>query len=140
MSIDHTAALKKRGEGHFPGYVGIEVVEVVHGRAQLRLVLRPEHLAPNGYLHAGVVVTLADTAAGYGTLATKPDGVENFTTIELKSNFFGTLKWGTLACTSTLLHGGRTTQVWDSTVTDEATGKTLAAFRCTQLLLYPRPA
>ncbi|GAC1536080.1 MAG: PaaI family thioesterase [Candidatus Velthaea sp.] len=138
MNVDYTAALQRRGEGKFPGYVGIEVVEVVRGRVRMRLVLRPEHLAPNGYLHAGVVVTLADTAAGYGTLASLPEGAQNFTTIELKSNHFSTLREGALACTSTQLHGGRTTHVWDSIVTDEATGKTLAAFRCTQLIMYPR--
>ena len=35
------------------------------------------------------------------------------------------------------MHGGRTTQVWDATVTDEATARVIALFRCTQMLLYP---
>ena len=139
MSVDFTATMQKRGEGKFPGFVGIEVLEVVPKLVRMRLTLRPEHLAPNGFLHAGVVVTLAVTAAGYGTIASLPDGGHNFTTIELKSNFFSTLREGALACTSTQLHGGRTTQVWDSLVTDEATGKTLASFRCTQLVMYPKP-
>ena len=82
------------------------------------------------------VVGLADSACGYGCIASLPDGAYGFTTIELKTNFLGTALEGTLCCASELIHGGRTTQVWDATVTNEA-GKKLALFRCTQLLLYP---
>jgi uncharacterized protein (TIGR00369 family) len=127
-----------RGEGRLPGHLGIEVVRVEHGRSELRLPLREALLAPNGYLHAASVVALADTAAGYGCTASRPDGASGFTTIELKSNFLGTLTEGAIAVVATLLHGGRTTQVWDAPVVDEATDKVLAVFRCTQMLLYPR--
>jgi 1,4-dihydroxy-2-naphthoyl-CoA hydrolase len=102
----------------------------------MRLPLRAELLAPNGYLHAATVVGLADSACGYGCIASLPEGAYGFTTVELKMNFLGTALEGTLACTSELVHGGRTTQVWDAAVTNEA-GKKLALFRCTQLLLYP---
>jgi uncharacterized protein (TIGR00369 family) len=121
-----------------PGHLGIEVVEIGRGKASLRLPIRPELLAPNGYLHAASVVGLADTAAGYGCVESLPEGAVGFTTIELKSNFLGTLTAGALAAEATLIHGGRTTQLWDVSVTDEATGKLLAAFRCTQLVLHPR--
>jgi 1,4-dihydroxy-2-naphthoyl-CoA hydrolase len=124
------------GRGRFPGLLGIEVVSIEVGQVQMRLRLRDELLAPNGYLHAGTVVGLADSACGYGCIASLPDGAYGFTTIELKTNFLGTALEGTLSCTSELVHGGRTTQVWDATVANEA-GKKLALFRCTQLLLYP---
>jgi 1,4-dihydroxy-2-naphthoyl-CoA hydrolase len=124
------------GRGRFPGLLGIEVVSIEVGQVQMRLPLRDELLAPNGYLHAGTVVGLADSACGYGCIASLPDGAYGFTTIELKTNFLGTALEGTLSCTSELVHGGRTTQVWDATVANEA-GKKLALFRCTQLLLYP---
>jgi uncharacterized protein (TIGR00369 family) len=101
----------------------------------MHLPLRPELLAPNGYLHAATVVALADSACGYGCIASLPEGATGFTTIELKTNFLGTALEGTLSCESRRVHGGRTTQVWDATVTAES-GKTLALFRCTQLLLY----
>jgi uncharacterized protein (TIGR00369 family) len=100
--------------------------------------IRPEMLAPNGYLHAAAVIALADTACGYGTMTNLPEGAYAFTTIELKSNFLGTATDGTISCEAKLLHGGRTTQVWDATVTNDTTSKTMALFRCTQLLLYPR--
>jgi uncharacterized protein (TIGR00369 family) len=114
--------------------LGIEFVAVGYGRAELRLPLRGELLAPNGYLHAGTVVALADTACGYGCVASLPDRGTGFTTIELKTNFLGTARDGVLECVGTLLHGGRTTQVWDATVRSGA--RTIALFRCTQLVLY----
>jgi len=117
--------------------LGIEFLTLEPGRLTSRLVLRPELLAPNGYLHAAVVIALADTACGYGTFSDLPAEANNFTTIELKSNFLGTARDGLITCTATRLHSGRTTQVWDATVTDEASGKTIALFRCTQLILYP---
>jgi 1,4-dihydroxy-2-naphthoyl-CoA hydrolase len=127
-------AFKELGRGRLPGLIGIEVLLVESGHVRMRLPLREELLAPNGYLHAGTVVALADSACGYGCIASLPDGATGFTTIELKTNFLGTALEGVLSCESRLLHGGRTTQVWDATVTNEA-GKQLALFRCTQLLL-----
>ena len=134
MAID-IEAFKELGRDRFPGLLGIEVETIEHGRVQMRLPLREELLAPNGYLHAGTVVGLADSACGYGCIASLPDGAYGFTTVELKTNFLGTALEGTLTASSQLLHAGRTTQVWDATVTNEA-GKRLALFRCTQLLLY----
>jgi 1,4-dihydroxy-2-naphthoyl-CoA hydrolase len=127
----------QRGIGKFPGYLGIEVLEVGHQTLTAQL---PHHLAPNGYLHAGSVVTLADTAAGYACVANLPEGAQNFTTIELKSNHFSTAREGTIVAVATVAHMGRTTQVWDVKVTDKANGKTIALFRCTQMILYPKSA
>jgi 1,4-dihydroxy-2-naphthoyl-CoA hydrolase len=129
-------AFLELGRGRLPGLIGIHVDEIEVGRVRMHLPLRPELLAPNGYLHAATVVALADSACGYGCIASLPEGATGFTTIELKTNFLGTALDGTLHCESSRVHGGRTTQVWDATVTDEAR-KTLALFRCTQLLLYP---
>lgn len=131
-------AFVELGRGRLPGLIGIQVDEVEVGRVRMHLQLRDELLAPNGYLHAATVVALADSACGYGCIAALPEGATGFTTIELKTNFLGTVLEGTLYCESRRVHGGRTTEVWDATVTDEA-GKTLALFRCTQLLLYPQP-
>jgi 1,4-dihydroxy-2-naphthoyl-CoA hydrolase len=131
--------LNLRGQGYLPGLIGIEFLSIEPGRLTSRLAIRPELLAPNGYLHAATVIALADTTCGYGTINDLPKGAQNFTTIELKSNFLGTAREGVIACLATIVHSGRTTQVWDATVTDEASGKTVALFRCTQLILYPRP-
>lgn len=128
--------LNERGEGKLPGLLGMETTEVGEGWLKSRLPLREELLAPNGYLHAATVVGLADTSCGYGTFINLPDGAQGFTTIELKSNFTGTALSGAIACEARLVHGGRNTQVWDATVTDEGTGREISLFRCTQMILY----
>jgi 1,4-dihydroxy-2-naphthoyl-CoA hydrolase len=123
------------GRGRLPGLLGVEIDEIETGHVRMRLPLRPELLAPNGFLHAGTVVALADSACGYGCIASLPEGATGFTTVELKTNFLATALEGVLHAESHRVHGGRTTQVWDATVSDQD-GKTLALFRCTQLLLY----
>jgi uncharacterized protein (TIGR00369 family) len=128
------------GVGRFPGYLGIEIVSMGGGEVAGRMEVQPHHLAPNGFLHAGSVVTLADTCCGYACRVNLPDGAENFTTIELKSNHLGTARDGAIECVAKPAHLGRTTQVWDAVVTDAASGKTIAIFRCTQMILYPKPA
>ena len=130
--------LNERGMGTLPGLIGLTILEVEEGKISSRLDLREELMAPNGYLHAATVVALADTSCGYGTFANLPEGAESFTTIELKSNFVGTKRGGAIRCEAKLVHGGRTTQVWDATVSDEEGGKLIALFRCTQMILYPR--
>ena len=127
---------RHRGDGRFPGALGVEVFQVERGRTRMRLQIRDHHLAPNGYLHAGVVMGLADTACGYGCVASLPDGAINFATIEAKTNVLGTALEGELECEAWLVHGGRTTQVWDAEV--RSSDHSLALFRCTQLVLYPR--
>jgi uncharacterized protein (TIGR00369 family) len=132
------ASFNEGGNGRLPGLLGMEVLAVSPQEVSARMPLRPELLAPNGYLHAATVIALADTCCGYGTVAGLPEGATGFTTIELKTNFLGTLREGAIACAARLAHGGRTTQVWDAQVRDEATGRTLALFRCTQLVLFPK--
>ena len=126
------------GVGKFPGYIGFRAVAVERGRVQAEFEVGPHHLAPNGYLHAGTVVTLADTACGYGALAHLPQGAVNFTTVELKSNVLGTARDGIIACEAAPVHLGRSTQVWDAEVTNAATSQRLAVFRCTQMVLWPK--
>lgn len=128
--------LNALGARHLPGHLGIVVDEVTPSTVKAHLAVRTELMAPNGFLHAGSVVTLADTCAGYGCMAHLPEGAAGFTTVELKSNHLGTAREGTVDCVATAVHLGRTTQVWDAVVTSRETGKTLALFRCTQMILY----
>jgi uncharacterized protein (TIGR00369 family) len=124
--------------GTLPGLLGLVVTDHEPGRLDAALDLRDELLAPNGYLHAATVVGLADTACGLATRALLPEGATGFTTIELKTNFLGTAREGRIAVVATNVHAGRTTQVWDATVTHAGNGRTIALFRCTQSVLWPR--
>jgi 1,4-dihydroxy-2-naphthoyl-CoA hydrolase len=134
---DLVALFRAKQAGSLPDHLGLDWVELRHGFAHGRFEIGKQHLAPNGYLHAAAVVALADTACGYGCIVSLPEGAANFTTVELKANYLGTALEGRIACEARLVHGGRTTQVWDAEVKSEATGKTIALFRCTQLVLYP---
>ncbi|HEX8075848.1 MAG TPA: PaaI family thioesterase, partial [Thermoleophilaceae bacterium] len=73
--------------GRLPGLFGVELIAIEHGAAETSLEVRGDFLAPNDYLHAGAVVTLADTTCGMGCLASLPEGASGFTTAELKVNF-----------------------------------------------------
>lgn len=137
MSADAIAQrdYSRFGAGSLPGHLGIVVLEVGE-QVRLALEVKAHVMAPNGYLHAGSVVALADTAAGYGCISSLPEGATGFTTIELKSNHLGTARDGTIECVANAVHRGRTTQVWDAVVTHRESGKTVALFRCTQMILY----
>lgn len=138
-SENRAEEFNSRQQGFLPGELGLHWDEIGHGKAQGRFTVGKGHMAPNGFMHAGTAVTAADTACGYGCVASLPEGGTGFTTLELKSNFLGTAKPGEdVAVRAWLVHGGRTTQVWDAEVTNATTGKAMALFRATQLVIYPR--
>ena len=136
LTREHFNSVSK---SHLPGLVGVEIVTVSREGVQSRMAVRKEVMAPNGFLHAASVVALADTSCGYGCLAALPEGAKGFTTIELKANFLGTAREGFIRCRATPVHLGRTTQVWDAVVENEATGARIALFRCTQMVLWQNP-
>jgi 1,4-dihydroxy-2-naphthoyl-CoA hydrolase len=135
MTLD---LLNSRGRGFLPELFGFRVMALEQSLLVAEIDIRPELLAPNGFLHAATVIALADTACGYGCIAHMPQGADNFTTVELKSNFLGTARGGTIACVAKPAHLGRTTQVWDATVARRDDGRLIALFRCTQMILWPK--
>jgi uncharacterized protein (TIGR00369 family) len=126
------------GADYLPGHLGMTFVKIEPGEVVGRMIARKALGAWNGYLHAGAIVSLADTCCGYGTVRSLPQGASGFTTIELKSNFLGTAREGAVLCIARPLHQGRTTQVWDAAVAAEGSDKAIAQFRCTQMILWPR--
>jgi uncharacterized protein (TIGR00369 family) len=141
MSLRANATLEAAqniGEGRLPGLVGFRLLKLEENRLEAELEIRPDLVAPNGYLHAATVIALADTACGYGCRSHLPERATGFTTIELKCNFLGTATDGVIQCVATPAHLGGNTQVWDATVTRRGDGRTIALFRCTQMVLYPK--
>lgn len=130
--------LNSYGMDYLPGHLGVTVTDVSPGMVKAQFQVKTYLLAPNGYLHAGSVVSLADTCAGYGCHTNLPEGATGFTTIELKSNHLGTARDGVVECVANAVHLGSTTQVWDATVSKKASGKAIAVFRCTQMILYAK--
>ena len=133
MTVDY---FNTKSKGCFPELLGIKVTAINGNKLKAEMPIQQAFLAPNTYLHAGSIVTFADTIAGYSTVLNLPEKAKSFTTIELKSNFLRTLNEGALECESEPEHIGRTTQIWRIRVLDKATKKVLAIFSCTQLILY----
>ena len=143
MTIDTTDPehWNAQSDGRLPGLLGITMLEADPARFRSRLTVRPDLLAPNGFLHAATVIALADTTCGFGSYANLPDGATGFTTVELKSNFLGTARDGTIECVAIPAHIGRSTHVWDAKVTPADRDKPIALFRCTQMILWqPLPS
>ncbi len=130
----------ERAADCLPGHLGLRITHIGDGEVHADMPVQGRLMAPNGFLHAGSLVTLADSAAGCGCMAHLPAGASGFTTVELKSNHLGTAREGTVQCVAKAAHLGKTTQVWDVTVSHRESGKTLVLFRCTQMILYPKAA
>ena len=128
--------MKQAARGTLTDHLGFELVAAGTGSVTAAFEVKPHHLAPNGYLHAASIIMLADSCCGFGCMMHLPEGAQSFTTIEIKSNHLGTARDGRVECEAKPVHQGRTTQVWDATVT--ASGKTIALFRCTQMILWPK--
>lgn len=145
MAADMTAVvenpleeLQRLSKIGLPALLGIHVLRIQGTEYESAMTITPQHLAPNGYLHAASVIALADTTCGFACRLHLPEGAQGFTTAELKSNHLGTMREGTVHCIASPLHTGRTTQVWDARVFNPTTDKTIAAFRCTQIILWPK--
>jgi uncharacterized protein (TIGR00369 family) len=120
-----------------PGFLDVEISAVEPGCVEARVALRDELMqTAGGILHAGTVIAFADSLAGWGCLASLPEGADAFVTGELKANMVASARQpDALTGVALLVHGGRSTQVWDVTVARESDGRVLAHFRCTQHLL-----
>lgn len=141
MKIDIPQTIEEwnsRGAGYLPGHLRFEFLKVEPDEVCAHLKVETSHLAWNGFMHAGAVVSLADSCCGYGTVRSLPEGADGFTTVDLSCNFIGTALDGDVTCTATPVHKGRRTQVWDATVSNGENGRAIAKFRCTQIILWPR--
>jgi 1,4-dihydroxy-2-naphthoyl-CoA hydrolase len=85
------------------------------------------------------VVALCDALCAFGVSRHWPEGATSFTTVESNVTFMSTAREGAVVIgTAIPLHLGNTTQVWDATATNNTSGRAMAAYRCTQLILSPR--
>jgi uncharacterized protein (TIGR00369 family) len=136
---DRARDLNEFGSDRLPGLLGLEILATGPDEVTGRIPITRPLIAGTGFLWAPVVVALADTLCAYGVSEHWPEGATGFTTVELKTNFLGTVaEGGAIAGRATPVHLGRSTQVWDAVVRNEETDRTIALFRCTQMILYPR--
>ena len=124
-------------KGMFPDLCDVRITHLAPGESKGEMTISKKHLNAGGFMHGAAVIALVDSVTGGGSRVSCPEGALGATTIELKCNFMGTATEGTVYATGRMLHGGRTTQVWDAEVVDDR-GRMIAAFRCTQMVLWPR--
>jgi uncharacterized protein (TIGR00369 family) len=140
VSAERVQRLNEFARDRHPGMCGVEITGCEADLVTGRFPVTRELVAGTGFLWAPVVITLADWLCAAGTGIGLPEGA-SFTTLELKTNFLGTVREGGAVCgRARPVHRGRTTQVWDVEVSDEASGRVIALFRCTQMVLLPRAA
>jgi uncharacterized protein (TIGR00369 family) len=128
------AARERMRGDHMCRELDFEIADLSPEGATCYMTVEPRHIAPNNFLHAGLVILFADTTSGIATAANLPKDTA-FATLEIKSNHISTVHKGKICCKATPRHLGRRTQVWDAEVTEVATGKCIALFRCTQMVL-----
>lgn len=96
-------------------------------------------IAGTGFLWAPAVIALCDALCAFGVSRNWPAHATSFTTVESKANFMSSAREGEhVEAIATPLHLGSSTQVWDATARNDTTGRTMAAYRCTQLILSSR--
>jgi 1,4-dihydroxy-2-naphthoyl-CoA hydrolase len=127
----------RSSQGAYSDALGVAISELGPGRMVGRIDLEDRHLIqPNGLVHAGTVFGLADTCAGWGCVASFPEGIVGFATIEANINLVASSARGdTLVATAVMAHAGRTTQVWNVEVARQRGNRTVGLYRCTQMLL-----
>ena len=130
------AALTAKHKGCLPELLGLRFVEATRDRLVAELTVRPDLTTIGGRLHGGTIMALADTVGATATFVNLPPGAGT-TTLESKTNFFAGVSEGVIRAETVPLHRGKTTQVWQTRVTD-ASGRLLAQVTQTQMVLAPR--
>lgn len=109
-------------EQGFPAYCGIEVVRVDRGLFETRLTIEDRHRQQDGFVHAGVIATMADHTAGYAAYTILSEN-ERVLTVEYKINFLKPANGSVLVCRSQVLSGGKTLIVAESSVVSRRPGR-----------------
>jgi 1,4-dihydroxy-2-naphthoyl-CoA hydrolase len=135
--VSLAAQFQERLKGILPELLGIRLVEVTPDKVLATLEVRPELCTTGKILHGGSIMAFADTLGAVGTVVNMPQG-HGTATIESKTNFIGGAAEGTTVTgESTPVHKGRTTQVWQTRITN-AEGKLVAIVTQTQIVMPPR--
>jgi uncharacterized protein (TIGR00369 family) len=118
----------------FSNLMGVEVVERTAEKVVGRLTVREDLCTSGSILHGGAYMAFADTLGAIGAVLNLRDG-QGTTTLESKTNFFrGAAVGMTITGTSTPLHVGRRSSVWQTRI-ENAEGKLMALVTQTQMVL-----
>ncbi|HZM44797.1 MAG TPA: PaaI family thioesterase [Burkholderiales bacterium] len=117
-----------------PLMLGVRVLEVSAERVIAELPVKREHFNRGGRVGGGVLMAMADAMGAAGSVMHRPEGTRGGGTLESKTNFFSAARGPVLRGTCVPLHIGRTTSVWQTSITD-ADGRMVAMVVQTQMAL-----
>lgn len=110
--------------------LGIEFIETEKDKIVMTMPVDERTHQPAGFLHGGASVLLAETAASIGGFLNVDTTTHSVFGVEINANHVRSKREGTVTATATPLHIGRTSMVWNITITDEA-DKLVCTSRCT---------
>lgn len=113
MKKERLEFLKKDYVQGFPAAIGFEVDQADYGIFETRLKIRSNHSQQDGFVHAGVIATMADHTAGYAAYTTVSDAFR-ILTIEFKINFFKPAVGKYMICRSKVVNNGKKIKVSES--------------------------
>ena len=114
---------------------GVTFVSAEPDKVVARMLVRADLCTLRHTIHGGAVMAFADSVGAAATVINLPEDAKGTTTLESKTNFIGGAKEGeTVIATSTPVHRGRRTQVWQTRLETEA-GKLVGVVTQTQLVL-----
>ena len=132
-----TSQLQSLLQPLFPGLMGVRLLDVAPDRVRAEMAVRPDLCTAGGILHGGACMAFADTLGAVGTIVNLPAG-KSTTTTDSSTKFIAAARVGsTVRAECVALHRGRTTQVWQTSITNEA-GKLCAVVTQTQLVIDAR--
>lgn len=114
--------------------LGITITLLEKGRVEATMPVDERTRQPFGLLHGGASVALAETVASVGAYQLVDHETEGVAGLEINANHVRGIREGMVKAVATVLHQGRTTQVWDIRITDEQ-GKPVCISRCTMAVL-----
>ncbi len=130
----HTLETLQAGMAPLPRHLGVELTSAAADRVTATLLVTEANCTSTNSVHGGALMAFADTLGAVATTMNLADGKWT-TTLESKTNFLAPAPPGTvLTGETTPLHRGRRTQIWETTIRDEA-GKIVAKITQTQLVL-----
>lgn len=116
--------------------IGAKLVDVSPGFVEIELPVRDDLTQQHGYLHAGVVTAVTDSACGYAALSLMPEGAEVLT-VEYKVNFMSPASGQRLIARGRVVKPGRTITVCagDAFIERDGQERMVATMLATMILL-----
>ena len=117
-------------------HLGIEMLEVGDDFLRARVPVDERTRQPYGLLHGGVSVVLAETLGSIGAHYCAPEG-HRAVGLDINANHLRAATAGWVTGTARPVHVGRTTQVWQIDMVNDA-GEATCVSRITMAVLAPR--